>query len=114
MLYTDWKEKSKGLKPDKRLLWDVKPCNVDFHEMKKVYVERVIERRNDRNLYAAINFYGGLENFIKIIKEVHYFSERSIAFVCKAFDLKEEELGCYKRRKRREIFLGIIKPTYPF
>jgi len=94
MLYSDWKEKSKGLKPDKRLLWDVKPSNIDFHEMRKLYVQRIIERGQDHDFYAAINFYGGLENFIIIIKEVHYLSERSIAFVCKAFDLKEEELGC--------------------
>ena len=114
MLFSDWKERSKGLKPNKTLLWDVKPSSIEFHKMKELYVQRVIERGDNNDFYAAIKIYGGLENFIGIIKEVYYLSERNIAFVCAVFNLKEEELGCYKRRKRREKVLGIIKPTYPF
>ena len=91
MIFDDWKEKSKELKPDKRLLWDVDQSKLDFHRMKKLYVQRVIERGGWEDFYAAIRFYGGIEKFVTIIKEVHNLSDRNIDIVCMVFNIKREE-----------------------
>lgn len=46
-----------------------------------------------------------LENFREIIKEVHYLSDRNIAFACTVFDLQKEELRCYRRMQLRKKHL---------
>jgi hypothetical protein len=109
MVFDDWKEKSVGLVPDKTLLWDVDQSKLDFHKMRKTYVQRVIERGSTNHFYAAIRFYGGIENFVSIIKEVHYLSDRNIDFICTVFDVKKEELGCYIRQQLRKEHLGSLE-----
>lgn len=103
MIFDDWKEKSEGLKLPRSLLWDVDLENIDLHgDIRKLLVERVLERGEKEDFYAVIRFYGGLENFREIIKEIHYLSDRNIAFACTVFDLQKEELRCYKRMQLRK------------
>ena len=113
MLFSDWKEKSKGLEVPTRLLWDVSLTDLDWYDIRKLLVQRVVERGKMEDFYAVIRLYGGIESFREIITEVHHLSDRNMALVCRVFDLEKEELGCYKRKKRREKIFGIVKPTYP-
>jgi hypothetical protein len=106
MIFDDWKEKSVGLKVPRSLLWDVDLENVDWHGgIRKLLVERVLERGEKEDFYAVIGLYDGLENFREIIKEIHYLSDRNMAFACKVFDLNKEELRCYKRMQLRKKHL---------
>jgi len=106
MIFDDWVEKSKGLNVPVSLLWDVDLENVDWHGgIRKLLVERVLERGEKEDFYAVIRLYGGLENFREIIKEVHYLSDRNTVFACTVFDLKKEELRCYKRMQLRKKHL---------
>jgi len=106
MIFSDWEEKSTGLKVPRSLLWDVDLKNVDWHGgIRKLLVERVLERGEKEDFYAVIRLYGGLDNFREIIKEVHYLSDRNIAFACTVFNLKKEELRCYKRMQLRKKHL---------
>jgi hypothetical protein len=106
MIFDDWEEKSVNLNVPKSLLWDVDLENVDWHGgIRKLLVERVLERGEKEDFYAVIGLYGGLDNFREIIKEIHYLSDRNIAFACTVFNLKKEELRCYKRMQLRKKHL---------
>ena len=104
-MWSNWKS---DLKPEdvvipKRLLWDQDLNDFDYQENCKIVVQRVIEDGlpEDYNLIFAM--YGGIQGVREIIKEVHHFRyPQDIAFVCIAFDLKKEELGCYKRQQLRQ------------
>lgn len=90
------------------LLWEynIKDPDWDWWRSRKIVVQRVIERGWLPDFYAAINMYGGIEAFKKIIKEVPVLSERDMAFVCTVFGLKKEELRCYTRKLLREKLLN--------
>jgi hypothetical protein len=106
MFFDDWKEKDVGTTIPKHLLWDYDLSNVDWNFMRVAVVQRVIERGWMNDFYAAINLYGGLDNFRNIIKEIPELSEKNISFVCNVFDLKKEELKCYTRKQLREKHLN--------
>lgn len=110
MFFDDWKtnEKYKDSQIFPTLLWEYDLKKFDFNKNRSLVVERVIERGTLKDFYAAIRFYGGLENFIKIIQnEVMNLSEFDINFVCSTFHLKKEELKCYTRKQlRKTLFLS--------
>lgn len=105
-MFTDWKEKSKGLTISPSLLWEYNPSQIDWQNMKHIVVTRIIERGRMSDYYAAIGLYGGKDNFTQIIKELPYLTDKDIDFVCKIFDLKKEELSCYTRKQLREKHLN--------
>lgn len=110
MFFEDWKtnENYNGAVISPTLLWEYDLSDFDWDYMRRVVVERVLERGDLDDFYAAICLYGGLENFIKIIKdEVMNLSEFDMNFVCFTFHLKKEELKCYTRKQSREaLFLS--------
>lgn len=110
MFFDDWKinEKYKNASISPTLLWEYDLSKFDWDLMRRTVVERVVERGNMADFYAAIRLYGGLDNFIKIIKdEVMNLSEFDMNFVCSTFHLKKEDLKCYTRKQSREaLFLS--------
>ncbi len=99
-MWSDWKEQIKH-QPKVRhsLLWEYDLKGFDWQYMRALVVERVIERGWDEDYYALFSLYGGMEGVRQIIRdEVLLLSGKDIAFVCVAFNLKKEELMCYKRR----------------
>ena len=104
-MFGDWEEKSKNAELSKSLLWEYDLENFDWYDMRTVVVQRVIERGWFSDFYAAIKLYGGLDSFKNIIKEIPILSPKNIAFVCSAFELRKEDLKCYKRALLREQLL---------
>ncbi|MDR2815344.1 MAG: hypothetical protein LBB62_01375 [Proteiniphilum sp.] len=88
------------------LLWEHDLSGFDRLKSKKIVVQRIIERGWLKDFYAAINLYGGIEGFREIIKEIPGLPERDMNFVCKAFNLKKEELKCYTRKQLRNQLLN--------
>lgn len=85
------------------LLWEYDLGDFDWQRTRGVVVERVLERGNLEDYYAAINLYGGMENFKKIIREeVRYLSDFDMHFACLIFGLKKEDLLCYRLKQLRE------------
>jgi hypothetical protein len=104
-MWTDWQKK---VKPDaqipKRLLWDVDLKEFDMQEGRSFVVERVLQRGTMDDFYTIFKMYGGVRGVRKIIRdEVHSLEPRDMAFACATFDLKKEELKCYKRRRLQQI-----------
>ena len=65
-------------------------------------VQRVIEYGLPEDYYILFSLYGGISGVWKIIKEIpHFRYPQDISFVCMAFDLKKEDLVCYKRQQLR-------------
>jgi hypothetical protein len=106
-MWSNWQEKVQpGRQIPKHLLWDMNLTDFDWQKCRKIVVERVIERGNMEDFYTLFNMYGGVDGVRKIVKEIHGLEPRDIAFVCAVFDLKKEELGCYKRKQLREKHLN--------
>jgi hypothetical protein len=99
-MWSNWQEK---VKPDaqipKHLLWDMDLKKFDWQKCRKIVVERVIERGDIEDFYTLFQMYGGVEGVREIIKEVHALNPRAMAFACAAFDLKMEDLKCYKLKR---------------
>ena len=103
-MWSDWKEK-KNLTSSipKRILWDVDWKTFDMQKNKKIVVQRVIEYGLPEDYYTLFNLYGGVSGVRKIIKEIPYLRyPQDISFVCMAFNIKKENLECYKRQQLRE------------
>lgn len=89
------------------LLWEYDLDQFDWCEMRDVVVERVVELGTKEDWWAVYNLYGGKQGVREIIKnEVRFLSPYAINFVCVFFDLKKEELHCWKRKQEREKFLN--------
>jgi len=103
-MWSDWKEKSQlSYSIPKRLLWDVDWNSFDVQKNKKMVVQRVIEYGLPEDYYTMFKFYGGISGVRKIIKEIpHFRYPQDISFVCMAFNLKKQDLKCYKRQQLRE------------
>jgi len=107
-MWTDWEKK---VKPDAKipsyLLWDMDMKNFDWEKCKSIVVERVIERGLPEDFYTLFKMYGGVEKVREIAKNIRHFRwERDIAFTCMIFDIKKEEMECYKRKQLREAYLN--------
>jgi hypothetical protein len=108
-MWSNWKNivKQDEISIPKRLLWDMDLGDFDLQKNKKIVVQRVIEDGLPEDYPLIFSLYGGIEGVRDIIKHIHHFRyAQDIAFVCIAFDLKKEELECYKRQQLRNLRLS--------
>jgi hypothetical protein len=108
-MWSNWKNEAKqqDVTVPKRLLWDMDMENFDLQKNKKIVVQRVIEDGLPDDYDIIFSLYGGIQGVRDIIKQIHHFRyPQDIAFVCIAFDLKKEELECYKRKQLRNRHLN--------
>lgn len=106
MIFKDWKSKDKNAGISPSLLWEYDLSDFDWYEMRILVMQRIIERGWMEDFYAAIKLYGGIRNVREIIKEIPCLSYKDMSFVCSVFNLKKEDLKCYRRRQLREQHLN--------
>ena len=121
MFFSDWQTntKYKDAEISPTLLWEYDMTNFDWNYMRRVVVERAIKLGDMGDFYAAIKLYGGLDNFIKIIKdEVVSLNKMDISFVKSVFGILPDDLYSEKRRIARAKALGFDAtddfPEWPF
>jgi hypothetical protein len=104
-MWSDWKEKiNPDAKIPDRLLWDMNLKTFDIHKGRALVAERVAERGDLEDFYTMFSLYGGVEGVRNIYKnEVHHLNDFSLPFICAAFDLKKEDMKCYKHRRLKII-----------
>jgi hypothetical protein len=85
----------------KSLLWEYETDKIDWHQMRNVIVQRVIERGRMNDFYAILNIYE-LEGVIETIKEIPFLNKKDLVFVCTVFEIKKEELKCYTRKQLKD------------
>ena len=106
-MFQDWRTKIRDnpqISP--HLLWDVDRSKIDLERMKVFIVERVIERGNKEDFYTIFQLYGGMEGVREIVKKASFYDPRDEALARVLFDLKKEDLECYKRLRLRKKHLG--------
>ena len=92
---------------NKALLWDYDLSSLDFAAMRRVIVQRVIERGREEDFLAIFNLYGGIEGVRQIIRdEVLWLEPKDMSFASKTFGLKKEDLKCYIRAQSRAKLLN--------
>jgi 16S rRNA C1402 N4-methylase RsmH len=107
-MWTNWEEKvDPNATIPSRLLWDVDLNNFDWEKGKNIVVERVIEQGMPEDFYTLFRMYGGVEGVREIAKNIKHFRwKQDIAFTCMIFDIKKEDMACYKRQQLREALLN--------
>ncbi|MGI6466645.1 MAG: DUF6922 domain-containing protein [Sphaerochaetaceae bacterium] len=107
MFFEDWKE-HKDEVINKGILWeyDTSSPSWSWDKMKKTVVQRVVEYGRVEDWYAMLQLYGGYENIRKILLEVNHLTPKSIALVTVLFDIKKEEMQCYKNQQLRKQFMN--------
>lgn len=109
MYFDDWdtNEKYRDAKVSPTLLWDTDLKKFDWQKGRASVVQRVIKRGTFADTYAAIRLYGGLDSYIKIIRdEVRGLNSRDISYVTTVFHLRESDLFSVKLKREREKAIG--------
>ena len=81
------------------LLWEYDLSSFDWQASRVVVVQRVVELGTPEDFYAAFDLYGGINGFRDILKEVPYLSPIDMNFVSLIFNIKKEDLRCYRHRQ---------------
>lgn len=81
------------------LLWDCDMATFDWNHSRVLVVQRVVERGNPTDFYAAFDMYGGIDGVKEIVKQIPYLNPIDIHFVCTFFNLKKEELKCFTKKQ---------------
>ncbi len=105
MAFDDWLIQDYTPNINPALLWDYDIDNFDWENGKTIVVQRVIERGQREDFYIAIRKYGGLKNFIEIIKTIPYLNDVDMNYVSKIFKIPLNELQCYKNKQHRQQLL---------
>lgn len=103
--FGDWRNHL-GLNINKSLLWDCGNLeSFDWNKHRILVVQRVIERGFPSDYYAAIELYGGLDNFKNILKQIPYLPPIYINFIETYFQIPKTELKCYLQEQSRAALL---------
>jgi len=79
------------------LLWEYELTDFDFQGMRKIVVQRVVERRWPNDWWAALNLFG--EDGVKdAIKTIPYLNDKDINFVSKAFEIPLSVIRYYTKK----------------
>jgi len=95
------------LQINRGLLWDYDLSCFDWTAMRRVVVQRVIERGREEDFLAIFSLYGGIEGVREIVRdEIAWLSPKDMSFAYKIFGLKKEDLKCYTRAQSRAKLLN--------
>jgi hypothetical protein len=79
------------------LFWEYELEKINWHQMREIIVQRVVERGRMNDFYAILNLYG-IEGVKEAIKQIPYLNPTDLEFVCSVFEIKKEELKCYTKK----------------
>lgn len=80
------------------LLWEYDLSNFDYHAMRPIMVQRVVERGWPNDWYAVLNIYG-LEGVKEAIRSLPYLNDKDMHFVSVTFDIPLNELKCFEKKQ---------------
>ena len=94
---------------NKGLLWEYNVNSFDFQRCRAIVVARVLEIGRLSDFFAIFDMYGGIDAVADIAKnEVTGLNEKTLNFMCHAFNLNKEETKCYKaERLRRQHMISL-------
>ena len=83
------------------LLWEYDLSIFDWQAMRDIVVQRVLERGRRDDYYAMLNLYG-LDGVRDALRAIPYMNDKDMNFACHTFNLKKEDLKCYKLKHSRQ------------
>ena len=85
---------------DKWMFWDVPFEKIKWQKQYIFIIERVIERgKVEKEWQELIRFYG-YDKVVHVVKyDSNYLMDHTIEMGCNYFNLKPEELKCYRRKQ---------------
>lgn len=83
----------------RRLFWDFRYDDIEWHEEYLTVIERVLERGSKEEWAEMIRFYGEEKVIHAIKKEIKFLADYAIDDVCAYLPLRKEELLCYTRKQ---------------
>ncbi|MDP1762534.1 MAG: hypothetical protein Q8L07_01520 [Sediminibacterium sp.] len=90
----------------KRLFWEFKYDEMDWHRDSGTVIERVAERGSPEEWQEMIQFYGEKKVKTTLKNKTTYLTDRAIKKVCSFFKLKPEDLKCYiKKQSRPQLWI---------
>jgi hypothetical protein len=100
MLFSDYTEHNiKEVNP--KLLWEYDLTDFNYHDMRNVVVQRVVERGWPDDFYAILNLYGH-QGVREAIKEIPTLNKVDTNFVSVVFNIPLNELKCYNEKQSKE------------
>jgi len=96
MLFSDYKYHDKR-EVNPSLLWEYDLTDFDYQDMRKVVVQRVIERGWPDDFYAIFNLYGE-DGVIEAIKQIKSMNRKDMNFVSVVFHIPLNQLRCYEEK----------------
>lgn len=92
---------------NKRLLWEYDLNKFDYEKNCDIVVQRVIERGAQKDFIAIEKLYGKnrIKNIVK--NKVKYLNDKDMNFASHYYNIKKEDMKCYKIKTKREQLLGI-------
>jgi hypothetical protein len=76
----------------------------DIQKGRAIVAERVAERGDLEDFYTMFSLYGGVEGVRNIYKnEVGNLNPRNVAMISTMFNLKAEDMKCYRHRRSQLI-----------
>jgi hypothetical protein len=86
---------------DMSLFWEYDQARFDFHQMRDIVVQRVIERGWPDDWRAMLNLYGE-DGVSEAIREIPYINDKDMNFVSFIFEIPLSEMKCYKNKLSRQ------------
>lgn len=99
MFFDDYK-KYANAKLDPALLWEYDISAIDFHKMRELVVQRVIERGWKNDWYFILNYYS-VEGVKEAIKKIPYLNDKDRNFARILFRIPTSEMKCYEQKQSR-------------
>jgi hypothetical protein len=90
------------------LFKDLFEVPIDYVNNSKYVIRNIIENGSDANWEKLIDYYGYDKVKDTVVNVIHYMPEWTMERVCEYFQVKPEELFCYRRLQLR--MQGIFVP----
>ena len=90
------------------ILWDYDTTSPewDWNVMAPRVAQRVIQYGEANDYYALLQMYGGFEKTAEIVRRIPSLSGKDLNWACFLFNLKKEEMECYRRKSLRRERIG--------
>ena len=80
------------------LFWDIDMTQWDDEKMKRLIIQRVVERGWPDDWCIMIDRYG-ISEIRKTLKEIPYLNNIDMRFAGIVFNIPQKQMACYKRRQ---------------
>jgi hypothetical protein len=87
---------------DKGLFWDWRYDEIDWQKTYRSIIERVLERGTSEEWDEITRFYGKPKIITALKEEIKFLPDYIIDRVSSYFNIRKEEMACYKRKQLRK------------